>query len=114
MPSHRFGCGTGGHAARHDAHARGPALESDERTRGTRRGTGEGEYAAGADRRVERRVGGGPRRGRPGVGGGTAAGGPAERTGGSAVGRGPAGREAGGGCLRPSRTGGGGQGRRAR
>ena len=73
-PSHRFGCGTGGHAARDDDHARGPALESDERTRGTRRGTGEGECAAGADRRAERRVGGGPRRGRPGVGGGTAAG----------------------------------------
>jgi hypothetical protein len=36
MPSHRFGCGTGGHAARHDAHARSPALESNERTRGTR------------------------------------------------------------------------------
>jgi hypothetical protein len=34
MPeNHRFGCGTGGHAARHDAHARDHALKSDERTR---------------------------------------------------------------------------------
>ena len=33
----RFGCGTGGHPARDNDHARGPALESDERTRGTRR-----------------------------------------------------------------------------
>ena len=62
-PSRRFGCGTGGHAARDDDHARGPALESDERTC---RGTGEGECAAGADRRTERRVGGGQRRGRRG------------------------------------------------
>ena len=73
-PSRRFGCGAGGHAARDDDHARSPALESDERTRGARRGTGEGEGAASADRRAERRVGGGPRRGRPSVGGGTAAG----------------------------------------
>jgi hypothetical protein len=34
--SHCFGCGTGGHAARDDHHARGAILESDERTRGTR------------------------------------------------------------------------------
>ena len=113
-PSRRFGCGTGGHAARDDDHACGAALESDERTRGTRRGTGDGEGAAGADRRTEGRDGGGPRRGRAGVGGGTAAGGPAEQAGGGAVGRGRAGKEAGGGCRRPSRTGGGGQGRRAR
>ena len=42
-PSRRFGCGTGGHAARDDDHACGAALESDECTRGTRRG----EWAAG-------------------------------------------------------------------
>jgi chromosome segregation ATPase len=30
-PSHLFGCGTVGHAARDDDHARGPALGSDER-----------------------------------------------------------------------------------
>ena len=38
----------------------------------------------------------------------------AEQAGGGAVGRSRAGKEAGGGCRRPSRTGGGGQGRRAR
>ena len=102
--SRRFGCSTGGHAARDDDHARGAAIESGERTRGTRRGTDQGECAAGADRRTERRDGDGPGQGRPGVGGGTAAGGPAERTGGSAVGRRRAGRAAGGGCRRPSRT----------
>jgi hypothetical protein len=73
-PSRRFGCSTGGHATRDDDHARGAAIESDERTRGTRRGTGQGECVAGTDRRTERRDGGGLRRGRPGGGGGTAAG----------------------------------------
>src|SRR4029077_6097829 len=73
---------------------------SERRTRReTRRGMGEGEYVASANRRVERRVGGSQRRGRSGVDGGTAAGGPAEQTSGSAVGCGFCGRGRGWGGL---------------
>ena len=97
-PAPKAGPGTAsaghrGHAARHDAHARSPALESDERTRGTRRERARANTLraqidelnaelAAAHAEADGRCGG------------TAADGPAEQAGGSAISRGHAGREA--------------------